>query len=99
MQQSQSWPEISLREVTKIQLQGYQSGSYVTQVWHFSRRWLPAVEKELVKTQQALDTGFFSLPWSSQCWHLTLEAMEKEIQDCFIPMEFSRSLEDLKLDD
>lgn len=24
------------------------------EVWHFSRRWLPAVEKELVKTQQVL---------------------------------------------
>ena len=24
------------------------------EVWHFSRRWLPAVEKELVKTQQAM---------------------------------------------
>lgn len=52
--------------------------------------------------EDATGAGFFSLPalpWSSQCWHLTFEAMEKEIQDCFIPMEFSRSLEDLKLDD
>eukprot|EP00435_Cladocopium_sp_Y103_P050180 s923_g15.t1 len=31
------------------------SGLVAHHVWHFSRRWLPAVEKELVKTQQAME--------------------------------------------
>ena len=57
-----------------------------TEVWHFSRRWLPAVEKELMKTQQALHIRAHEVAWLQEMlphaspFH-TFQAMEKEIQD------------------
>ena len=46
------------------------------EVWRFGRRWLPLVEKELAKSQQAAKRS------SEMCFFFFCgEAMEKEVQE------------------